>query len=103
MDARSFGIIKPIHGCQTEHGKHTSKQNDYENTSCDQTHEDWNSKEPRTIVCILKGTIFDIERLDLQEMHTSCQRGSTERIMNTLGRRANPSQWRKSFLCALVR
>ena len=73
MDARSFRIIKPIHGCQTEHGKHTNKQNEYENTSCDQTHEDWNSKEPCAIICILKGTIFDIERLNLQEMSIPCQ------------------------------
>lgn len=98
VDARSFRIIKPIHGCQTEHGKHTTRQNEYENASDDQTHEDGNSKEPCTIIRILKGTIFDIERLNLQEMSTSCQWGSTEHIINTLACRANPSQGKEEHL-----
>ena len=91
MDGRSFRIIKPIHSCQAEHGKHTSKQDEYENPSCDQTHKDGNGKETHTIVRILKGTIIDIERLDLQEMGNSCQRGSTEHMINTLACKANPS------------
>lgn len=65
MDGRAFGIIKAIHCSQAEHGKHSNKENDQKNTSCDQPHEDGDGEESCTVIGIGKGAILNVNWLNL--------------------------------------